>query len=385
MADELDACNSPAYINAIDQRKRAQIFNVPPNRYEIINNPQSNPYLSGYSKADLDMRRKAEILEYAPNKRSQTNKITKSQLWAQIVSGQYSRRTYSQSFIATNTLSNGTVQICPPGTLIKKPTSASDVPGPNIYLYKDDTIPLYNYQTVRQYSIEEQKEDTKPWDIIVLTDEFRQTSPLLSPVYSIFSTIRLVNVPNPLYNYTVDIPLTVYVEADVSYNGYITQHLVDSSIVQIWLSSAAITVYYSTSPVNVISTPIFQLISDYNISNKMRISSNMMIYPPSNPNSQDPTKNKFFAYSYFGILRISNIILQAQPGYIYDMKLAVNFNSMLSNNYSTYFGYNNPNIGVYMNTSYQTTQRPSQNCSVVNPMTVSQNNFPQFVLNGNPV
>lgn len=378
-----DVCNSAAYVNAIDQRKREQLFNVPPVRYEVIFNPATNPYLTNnYSKFDLDMRRKAEILKYAPNKRTQTNKLTQSQLWAQIVNGAYSRRTYSQSFIQSNTLPNGEVQICPPGTIIQTPTSSSGVPGPNMLLYEDETIPLYNYTKNDVYGKQPKTDSTNPWDIISYSDVFQLSSPLISPVYSTFSTLRMANVPNPTYTYTIDVPLTVYVQADVSYNGFSTVNYVDPSAVQLWLSSSAVAVYYSTSPTQILQTPTFQLISNYNVNSRMNISTNMSIYPKTNPNYTNPTKNKFFVYSYFGILRISNLLLQSQPGYIYDIKLAVNFNSSLSNNYSTYFGFKNPTIGVYMNTSYATTQKASQNCNVTNRMVVTENTLPSFALSG---
>lgn len=375
-----DACNSAAYLNAIDQRKRQQLFNVPPIRYEVIFNPDTNPYLThNFTKFDLDMRRKAEILKYAPNKRTQTNNLTRSQRWAQIVSGSYSRRTYSQSFIQENTLPNGQLQVCPQ---IQTPTSSSDVPGSNIMLYEDDNVPIYNYSKNDVYGKQPKLESTNSWDIIPYSDVFILSSTLTSPIYSTFTTLRMSNVPNPTYTYTIDVPLTVYVQSDVSYNGFSTVHYVDPSAVQLWLSSSALTVYYSTSPIAMIETPIFQLISNYDVNNRMNISTNMTIYPKSNSNYTNPTKNKFFAYSYFGILRISNLKLQAQPEYIYDIKLAVNFNSSLSNNYSTYFGFKNPTIGVYMNTSYATTQKVSQNCHVSNPIPITEANLPTFKLSG---
>lgn len=377
--NENNVCDSPAYLNAIDQIRKGKLFNRPPVRYEILFNPATNPYLSGYSKPQLDMRRKAEILKYEPNKRSQTNKLTRAQQWKQIVTGEYSRRTYSQSYLNQNTLENGQVNACP---MVYTSTHASDVPGPNIYLYEDETVPLYNYTTVKQFSVEEQPAETRLWESVNYSDVYQLASSLANPVFSTFATLRILNPILPAYTYTIDVPLSVYVQTDVSYNGFSPVDLVDPSCVQLWLSSAALSVYYSTSPIQMIQSPTFQLISDFNAHNPMRISTEMTIYPTSNAESNNPTKNKFFAYGYFGVLRISNLYLQAQEGYIYDLNLAVNFNSILSNYYSTYFGFSNPKIAVYMNTTYATTQRASQNCLIANPMLVSESSLQKFALSG---
>lgn len=372
-----EVCNNPAYLNAIDQNRRIKLFNVPPVRYEIIFNNNTNPYLDGFTKHQLDMRRKAEILQYAPNKRSQTNKQTKSQLWAQIVNGQYSRRTYPQSYIQNNLGENGQLQPCP---VVYTPTSSSDVPGANIVLYQDDSVPLYNFSENKQFSVQEKPVSDLPWEDLSYSDVYALTSSLNNPVYYTFSTLHMLNVIQPTYTYTMDIPLTVYVQADVSYNGLSSVNLIDPSCVQIWLSSAAIQVYYSNSPVLLLQNPSFQVIGNYNATNKLRISTSMIIYPKSNANYYNPAKNKFFAYAYFGVLRVSNLRLQAQENYIYDLKLALNFNATLSNNYSTYFGFSNPKIAAYINTSYATTQRPPQNCSVANPVNVTEQNLPKFSL-----
>ena len=65
------------------QRSKLQLFNQPIIRLEL----QKSPY-DKYTKAQLDMRRKAEILKYAPiQQTNQTNNVTKKQKWAQLVNG----------------------------------------------------------------------------------------------------------------------------------------------------------------------------------------------------------------------------------------------------------------------------------------------------------
>jgi hypothetical protein len=73
------------------------------------------------------MRRKAEILKYNSTKSSsQTNSLTRKQQWSQIVKGNYTP--------------------CPVDTInIPVSTTASDIPGPPMYLYEDSNVLLYNY------------------------------------------------------------------------------------------------------------------------------------------------------------------------------------------------------------------------------------------------
>jgi hypothetical protein len=68
----LDVCSNTAYLNSINQKTRFQIFNIPANRY---NNLANNPYQTlnpntgqNYTKYEVDMRRKAEILKYNSNR-----------------------------------------------------------------------------------------------------------------------------------------------------------------------------------------------------------------------------------------------------------------------------------------------------------------------------
>ena len=70
------------------QRSLAQLNNVPLTRFTPINPYRTTPY----TKMQLDMRRKAEILKYSANKSaSQTNNLTKKEQFALLVKGGLSR------------------------------------------------------------------------------------------------------------------------------------------------------------------------------------------------------------------------------------------------------------------------------------------------------
>lgn len=123
------------------QRLQAQLTNKPPPRNEL----QPSPYELGFTRFQLDMRRKVEILEYSAVKQnSKTNNPTRAQKWSHFVRNGtgVSQRVIEQ--IANN--QQAASELCPEDRFIPKPTSASDIPGPIIDLVYDPNVPLYNYQ-----------------------------------------------------------------------------------------------------------------------------------------------------------------------------------------------------------------------------------------------
>lgn len=129
----------PAILNGLNQRRQLALFNSSNSRTEST----VSPYTPGITKMQLDMRRKVEILKYGGvTQNTKTNGFTKTEKWANIVSGKSSRRNMSQAAIAVN------LSVCASDRLIPTLTSACDVPGPPIYLTYDPTTPLYNYNNV---------------------------------------------------------------------------------------------------------------------------------------------------------------------------------------------------------------------------------------------
>jgi hypothetical protein len=133
-----DALYNQLLCAQITAKRQLQLTTIPPARIELQNTPYTN-----YTKYELDMRRKAEILKYNSNAQSnQTNNMTRSQKWSGIVNG---NGPVKQSRI--NALINNPNTQCPNDALIPTPTSSSDVPGPIIQLIDDESVPLYNYST----------------------------------------------------------------------------------------------------------------------------------------------------------------------------------------------------------------------------------------------
>ena len=150
-----------------DRRRTQQLNNVPPSRVEVI-----SPYTTTeYTKFDLDMRRKAQVLKYN-QLNTQVNNLTKNQKWSQLVKGHSAKissvnpnvflgRTLptQNPNVILDTEQNKIVACLPDGRLIYTNPSASNVPpDPRVpFLYDDERVPLYNYInpiSTRSYGIE---------------------------------------------------------------------------------------------------------------------------------------------------------------------------------------------------------------------------------------
>jgi hypothetical protein len=122
-------------------RAHRLLNNVPSSRFELI-----SPYPT-YTQQQLNMRRKAEILKY--NHSSQSNRITRSEQWAQ-----YARGTSSTSRFVNRVDPASNVLPCGSDDMIPTPSSSCNVPGPITFFVRDVTIPLYLYQSNnRNYGI----------------------------------------------------------------------------------------------------------------------------------------------------------------------------------------------------------------------------------------
>ena len=82
--------SSDNVCDQIKQRKKQMVFSVPPIRLE-----KASPYPS-HTKLQLDMRRKAEVLQYKGNSQaSKGNNPTKKQQFRQVISGYNQFRSYA--------------------------------------------------------------------------------------------------------------------------------------------------------------------------------------------------------------------------------------------------------------------------------------------------
>jgi hypothetical protein len=162
---------------------------------------QASPYNGNYTQEQLNMRRKIEILKYKSNKMStQTNSLTRSERWSQIVNGSITKNTYSKSVlkkIKNNTLNCDITN--PPPT----PSTSCNIPGPLFYLINDFTVPLYNYKNSYTYSIESPA-PSSPWK---LYDNYNVT--INNDIYSTISSIYFKNIDLGSVNCDISIPIGI--------------------------------------------------------------------------------------------------------------------------------------------------------------------------------
>jgi hypothetical protein len=340
------------------------------------------------------MRRKAEILQYNANKtNTKTNKYTKSEKWSLLVSGknqpkQYNNITITEvryvpsiigsenyaitengNIVTINTsnkysltpvyndivveypdsyervidnvsgnitynIIKGNIPECNTD-MIPTPTSSSDIPGPIINLFRDVSIPLYNYSTnVNSYGLINEENNTKYRYIINKNIEF--TNGVENTLFS----LNIINNNDEYRNtFGFDIPLSIYFKSII--NNTSVSNDVSWNDIKINISDINLKVYYNNSSVKLdnqtnISFPEISNI-DYDISL-----------------NKDVTYSSNYTYSgllYLGLLQFSNLNLYTQPGYVYDIKLMFTMTTTYKSNnlyndinYNTYFDNLNTTI-----------------------------------------
>ena len=149
--------STPLALKTIcDDIRKKQLDNRPASRIEVLS-PYETPK---YTKFDLDMRRKAQVLKYN-QLNTQVNNLSNNQKWSQLVKGNAAKVSpYNPNVFLGGDIvpkyapdvildleKNKIVACLPSGAPIRTNPSASGVPpDPNVpFLYDDETVPLYNY------------------------------------------------------------------------------------------------------------------------------------------------------------------------------------------------------------------------------------------------
>lgn len=310
-------------------RKRQQLFAMPSFRANPI-----SPYPQ-YTEQQLDMRRKAEILQYSGNRmNTKTNSLTKTGRYAQIISGKYQSRSFTTTYTETASYEYDSVldlsqvvitrtpvyanpdPTCPLDDMIPVPTSASDVPGPIVYLYNDTSIPLYNYlgSANKSYAITDVIEtdnfktknaDENTYAFYTITSDSNELTTETEPTEITISSLYITNiVDSPQYVFDLYVPIGIHFE------GKYKTTSTDASFGSIGLSIPS----GGFNP---------QVIFVTNA-----VTTNRIVSFHNNPTSINDISlnvtNKSADFSgtiYIGMLKITNIDLYAAPGYIYDINI----------------------------------------------------------------
>jgi hypothetical protein len=257
-----------------------QTSDLPP-RLELVNIYATTPY----TQAQLDMRRKAEILKYAPTRMStQTNNLTKKQYFALAANGR------SIPVTAQKT--------CPPPPNRPQPTSASDVPGPIIYLYEDSAVPIYNLVTNNR-AYPQQNLQTNV-DILWQTQyELNVQQSSNSNSKSTLSLLIKNTIDQPFYNYEFQTTIGICVQGQFK-SATSLSSVVPFSVVLVRLYCQ---IFFVDSLVQTISIDVSQFSG---------LTFDLSGSTPSSP---------FSACQFVGIVDIPNIRLFTEPTYYYTFRL----------------------------------------------------------------
>jgi hypothetical protein len=343
------------------QRKKQLLFNFPINRY----NPVS-PYVGHITSAQLDMRRKAEILQYNASKsNTKTNNYTKAEKWSLLINGKNQKNTYNNIKISqvqyepsniggdvysddivinnqdkyslipvytdiivkypdtyttstdingniTHNIIHGIINGCNTD-MIPVPTTSSDVPGPPINLIRDVTIPLYNYNNPITYGIQNTETNDKYNYIIENNILFNNNIE-----NKLFSLNIINNNDNYSNKFGFDVPISISFQNNTTAN--LSNDLISKfNNITINLSNIVLNVYYNNSAVY--SRTLVPNVPNIDIS----------LNSSSNNTLNNKITTSFSGSIYIGILNIRNVLLYTQPGYVYDIKLTCKMNDNINN------------------------------------------------------
>lgn len=276
--------NGLTLLNLCRQYKRYKEESPPLPRYDIV-----SPYVQIsdtntnllFTKEQLDMRRKVEILRYQNNQmNSKTNNTTKTQNWS-FLTGQTSH-----------------TKVCRDNPYGETLTTQCDVPGPPMVLFYDPTVPLYNYISNRDKIVDYSSSlQVNIWDSYVFEDvEFP------SKELEICFDILYNSTKTGITTYSFQIPLSINLQGtkDVFLGPlYMSVHEIEVN-----LTNVKCVVFYGVSPIKSLSKIIIQMPTF-----------NFKVILPSDGGD-------FLATKYIGNLIANNIALFTDFEFIYSVKLS---------------------------------------------------------------
>jgi hypothetical protein len=281
---------------------------LPPIRFEGVKNPYLN---TTYTQSQLDMRRKAEILQYNKNS-TQTNKLTKSQ-------------TFSKAIGRTVTAT------CPNDLYIPSLSSSSDVPGPVITLVYDPTVPLYNYRVNT-----ESLGILNTGETMNLIGNTKDDIIAYDSIETVLVDLAITNIDTSSTTFSINSPIGIYVDGFTNTIG---------AYGDIYLNSTAVSVYYGDADY-LLTSSIVPVISNFN--------DKTVHYTVTSP-------GQFSGVKYIGNLSITNLTLPTINGYVYKIKVKFDLTSSKFGTYSSF------NTRVHMNVSAES----NVNCAFTSPTNVS--------------
>jgi predicted heme/steroid binding protein len=348
---------SNTITNICEQRKRLIDFAVPPTRYTPV-----SPYNGTFTKFQLDMRRKAEILKYSNvTSSTKTNNLTKSEKYNQLINGRLQTKSYIPTSIVTidangnynkvtvnypdklivrlvaqkengsvnivgktgyfkyEIIPNGQIVNCAADDLIPTPTSSCNVPGPIMNLIDDENIPLYNFTNTTinnaAYSENITINDINMWKINSLNNIAINASTSKIGSFLITNLIK-----ESSYFYTLRVPIGIYINDPTGLeNFYLT------------INNISLIVYYNNNVVVLDSVPVVSF-SRYSFNSPIKI----------NYYRLNTGINGYNYYGYIDTINIANLLLQTTPYNIYDFYMNITLSTSSSSTFNNYVVVANP-------------------------------------------
>jgi hypothetical protein len=318
-------CSEPtnaSIYTILQQRRQRALYYVPPMRLNL-----NSPYPT-FTKMQIDMRRKVEVLKYK-NQNSQTNNLTNAQKWSQLVSG---NSPYSISQNTALTLSQTDDLTCASDSLIPTLTTACDVPGPPMYLTYDPNVPLYNYSVNNLVSAISSIPDNSLWKIYTRNEiTFLQQKeltfyPVVYPIPMIEMELGVIiitnNISSPTTAYTINTPIAIWISGIFLDSGVFDDNTKTYSVprprvsqIKVSISEILLNIYYSGKKINT-----YPISNSYNgIDTSFNLTS--VLFDPN-----ETYKQTFYAIQYVGMLAIPTFILTTQANNIYTLSLSFTYN-----------------------------------------------------------
>lgn len=251
--------NNNVLFNVCSQYRARQLF-VPQNLKRIEMGTIPTRTIDNTQNVTLDqlnMRRKAEILQYNPNRQSnQTNSATKTQKFALLVNAPPRINNWNRVAATANQGISGCSD-----DLTPIPTSSSDVPGPIMNLIYDRNIPLYNY--INPVQTRGYNDFT---NVLPSTEfQFNYTSNIFIPENTLTNVISIyfadLNEQSKSVPLSFTIPLGIYMKGTIA--------TANSSEMQISISTLSIGLYLNgvlTTNISTITNPANSIV--FNVAGK---------------------------------------------------------------------------------------------------------------------
>ena len=289
------------WMNTADfclQRRRRLELNKPPPR---LNSTIANNYSI---QAELDMRRKAEVLKYsAAASNSKTNNLTKAEKYAQLArlskgNGSYNRIAKIQ-------------ETCPFNELIKTPNYSCDVPGPYTLLYMDETVELYNYGKGNTTVATQNPASITELFKYILYENVESEYNAIDSSLQVASL--LINSNDTIQEYSYKYPVMFEFTNEVS--------LSSTTPVSVTVANIFVYVYYNKTLIST-NDNIIKFTPLPNISIPTIVFDN---FNNTEFNSFDiqPSSTTFSGKIYLGTVSVENLQLCNQPHSIYDIRIMI--------------------------------------------------------------